>query len=347
MNKSILGRLARNFTVSPENLATEALSYLIGNSARARSFFTQYVSSGIYEINEDIIFSTQVHSAEDSTIPDLIGRNISGEEVLMFEAKSWASLTENQPVEYLKRLKKGILLFIVPQVRVNILWNELLRRCNDAKIECTDTKPINNNFRAVRVGTDKCMMITDWPSLLGALLVNGASLETETVEDIKQLLGLCNEMDTEAFLPLNSDELNSTFGRRICQFTEILDDLTNMLVVKLNMSLEGLRASATATFYVRYIAYNEFRLTLQVNYLNWSKYRETPFWVGIKIADPVRWQYPESLHHKLLPLSLESPSRYIETKDGWFIPLFAPLQKEKTEVVSALYRQIEEILNRL
>ena len=80
-------------------------------------------------------FKTQV-TGENNERPDIIGMNEKRNEILIIEAKFWAYLTENQPVEYIKRLQNSnynglkVLTFICPDQRISSLKSELKRRCD-------------------------------------------------------------------------------------------------------------------------------------------------------------------------------------------------------------------------
>ena len=73
------------------------------------------------------------------------------DEILIIEAKFWASLTENQPISYLKRLKENsILLFVCPTLRKNSLFVELKKKLTDeniifTSIAATNPKVISDN----------------------------------------------------------------------------------------------------------------------------------------------------------------------------------------------------------
>ena len=82
----------------------------------------------------DLMFQSQISDAETG-IPDLVGVNPDGKQIILLEAKFWAGLTDNQPVAYLKRLPKQIdsaLVVIAPAKRIPMLWSELVSRCKTA-----------------------------------------------------------------------------------------------------------------------------------------------------------------------------------------------------------------------
>ena len=102
-NETLFGHLANQFSHQPENLATESLHYLLSRSNNAKKVLIDLLSETKIKLPLDINFQTQV-SGDDHSIPDLIGTDINGNNVVIIESKFWAGLTEHQPTTYLKRL---------------------------------------------------------------------------------------------------------------------------------------------------------------------------------------------------------------------------------------------------
>lgn len=95
-----------------------------------------------------------------------------------------------------------MLLFVVPQVRLETLWPELLQRC-------VVTEPMRDSLglRSVRVGEHHAMAVTSWSSLL-QILHDAAQLAGEPlVEDVRQLQGLIARIERESFSWVVSQEV--------------------------------------------------------------------------------------------------------------------------------------------
>jgi len=103
--QSLFGTLATRFSTQPENLATEALLYILNASSTAERAFLGYVARAGVNLGDNLLFQTQSHG-KDKSIPDLVGVNADNEQALVIEAKFWAGLTDNQPITYLDRLPK-------------------------------------------------------------------------------------------------------------------------------------------------------------------------------------------------------------------------------------------------
>src|SRR6516162_3813955 len=123
----LFGYLVSRFSTHPENLATEALAFIVNRSATMREELRNLFERTGIELPPLARFQSQAGD-EQGNIPDLIGLDAAGAEWLLIENKFWAGLTENQPAGYLERLPKeggAVLLFVVPRKRLPIVWTEL------------------------------------------------------------------------------------------------------------------------------------------------------------------------------------------------------------------------------
>src|SRR5262245_39667836 len=123
---TLFGHLVTRFgSAQAENLATEGLPYVLGRSAEARRLFLRFLERSGQSFPGDLAFKTQLPN-EDGAIPDLVGRDAAGAQVVIVEAKFWAGLTGQQPNAYLTRLPVGgLLVFVAPALRFESLWPEL------------------------------------------------------------------------------------------------------------------------------------------------------------------------------------------------------------------------------
>src|SRR5580692_10765389 len=115
---SLFGHLALKFGSHPENLATEALGYVLCRSADARRGFVASIAGTLIIADLDLRFETQLASEEQGR-PDLAGVDDGGIVRVLVEAKFWAGFTEHQPVHYLDILPAGgVLVVICPAQRL-------------------------------------------------------------------------------------------------------------------------------------------------------------------------------------------------------------------------------------
>jgi hypothetical protein len=175
---SVFGYIASR-SGQPENVATEALNYVLNGSVVAKRAFLGYVAQTKVELPDTLLFRAQA-VGEDNAIPDLVGMDSESRQVFLVEAKFWAGLTSNQPVIYLKRLPSeaaGLLLFIAPARRFDTLWAELLRRCrNEGFVVGQPQNDIAGELKAIGAGTRHTLALTSWRAVLAYML---RALETE------------------------------------------------------------------------------------------------------------------------------------------------------------------------
>ncbi len=356
MNESVLGFLATRFSSSQENLATEALNYLLGKSDHLRNGFLEFINQAGCEIGGPLTFSTQ-SAGEDNAIPDLVGVNNDGKKVVVGEAKFWAGLTENQPLTYVKHLpsnEKSILLFIAPARRFQTLWPEIKRRCTDAGIVLSDERTIGEEFLGTRMNDKQYLGLCSWRSLLNVLSITANTHNLlDVAGDIQQLDGLCSRMDSEAFLPIQSTELSSGHGLRYLHYHQIVDEVVEKLVHERVVNLQGLKASPAWGKYTRYMKKGEdgqtesYALAMQFHGPNWSKIRETPIWLRLWEIIDDKWLDSSSLRNQLHSLKLLNPPKVIEIDDRVLVPLHIPIGKEKDDVVFSLFNQVVDVVNLL
>ena len=99
----LFGHLASRFSTHPENLATEAVAFIVNRSPAMREALRRLFGWTGIELPRLARFRSQAGD-DQGNIPDLVGLDTMGAERLFIENKFWAGLTENQPAGYLERL---------------------------------------------------------------------------------------------------------------------------------------------------------------------------------------------------------------------------------------------------
>ena len=113
--------------------ATQALAYLLNRQAGLLREFVNL--PGAAGIQFDPRPRVESEMGGDGGRPDMRIYDMNGNLRVLVENKFWAALTGAQPVDYLDMLpndESSGLLFIVPRQRVNMIWNALQARCQDA-----------------------------------------------------------------------------------------------------------------------------------------------------------------------------------------------------------------------
>ena len=162
---------------------------------------------------------------------DVVAYDKDGKRRVLIEAKFWANLTENQPGSYLNSLpnddEPAVLLFLAPESRLHTLWPLLQRRARGGDLNLEAADDANGLRTATIVGSNRHLMLTSWRTLLDAMESRaGLAGDGPTGEDIRQLRGLCDREDKEAFLPLRADELSPEVPRRLRDLARLVEDAT-------------------------------------------------------------------------------------------------------------------------
>ena len=192
---SLLAHLAWRFPGATEDIATEALSYILCKQEGAQMALADLLRAGGAEPEPMDSFDTQ-RVYQNSKKPDLVAFN-GDKEVLLVESKFWAWLTPNQPNGYLSLMMKSLpdaknLLFIAPEARQDGLWDELRERAK--KFQITDELDADG-VRSAAVGSNgHRLMLTSWDTLLDRLGRSGVDEDG----DLRQLRGLCAPASDDA-----------------------------------------------------------------------------------------------------------------------------------------------------
>lgn len=335
MTDTVLSHLAVRFAVHPENVATEALAFILKRSPDARLALTTVARRFGFVSSEELHFDTQI-TDEAGARPDIVGKVPSGAARLVVEAKFWAGLTDAQPVGYLKSMpaEASLLLFVAPGQRFETLWTELYRRCVSAGLTTVPPTTPERECRYATVG-EHVIGLTSWRILLDAIR---AAVETAgdagAAADVRQLSGLCGKMDSEAFLPLTSDELTSSVGRRIIQFGDLASDLTEQLVAKGLASVKGLRASGANGWFGRYLLLKGYGCFLHFSSWRWAHWGDSPLWLSIQGPD---WKASAPVREALAKANLAHRNE----EGGCQVPILLSLGVERDAIVQGALAQLE------
>ena len=171
-NDTLLSFVARQHTSALEDVATNALFYILSRSASARSALSDFLGD---ERRPLPIAETKPWAADEhGAVPDLTCRDADGEVVAFVEAKFWAPLTHHQPVTYWEELPDdmpSVLLFLAPDFRIDqgSLWDELVGRLHK---ECHQLGPAVRRESLVaasaKVGKRR-LMLASWRLLLDSM----------------------------------------------------------------------------------------------------------------------------------------------------------------------------------
>ncbi len=282
MAQSLLAHLYTHIRGSQEDVATLSLQYIISQSPELCRGFNNLIGNKLRtDISSVIKYSCQ-SIGQNQERPDMSGREASGQELVLCEAKFYAGLTDNQPLAYLKRLKeedgKG-LVFICPQARIISLWSKLQELCADEDIKEVSQDCINVNGIS--------MAIISWAEVIYELQRIASALVPEALSDLSQLDGYCKEMDMNAFIPFTAEELGAITARKQNRYRDVIIKTTDIIHAdKKYKTTKATRGSYNGGFeykmdiegYRVHVAYDE-------NMWVTTESKECPFWLLIRTKD--------------------------------------------------------------
>ncbi len=341
-NSSILSYLAdkQRFTNGTEDIATEVLGYILSKSTAARNALSDTLRIGGANVGQLSNVNTQV-TGDEGARPDLVGRDEHGSERVLIEVKFWAGLTKNQPNTYLERLpndgKPAVLLFVAPKARLETLWPEIRRAANKRFSLGEDIG--TGDIKSVIVdGSERRLMLTSWQVLLGSMAARtSVDGDSSAERDILQLDALCDREDSEAFLPLRSEEFGPEFPRRMRNLEGLVNDATERARSAGFVNYHSLKVTPQSYGYGRYMRIGSNKhagVWFGINYTLWAEYRETPLWLMFQDFSTVK---SDEARRKT--------GMMIDDYDN--IPIYLPAGVERQEVLETVVEQLREVARRI
>lgn len=341
---SLLGQFFTRIKGSQEDIASEGLTYVLKQSDAARNAVYNLLRVNCRLEFEDLRFKSQ-NTGKNLDRPDITAHNAENQEVLIMETKFWAPMTKNQPLGYLERLGKNTaLVFICPGMRLQNVYDECLRRINNADLP---NNPVESNY-LVAFDDNRFLLVISWDDILKAVRKNLEKTgKVELISDIDQIIGFCEIIDSNAFLPLQSNDLSPLLPRRVINYQNMIDSVVSKLRSKKIASTEGLNAVATKKWYARSFKVGKLGVKIRLDWIRWANNADTPFWIMFRDNTLTNnWSISDEFRQKLsnLAFKLNLTSRqFIPTSP--IFPLFPLHHKTEDEVREDLIRQIIDMVN--
>ena len=190
------------------------------------------------------------------------------------------------------------------------------------------------------------MNIFTWQSIISTIKQELIAENSKLLSDLDQLSGLCSKIDEEAFLPIQDEEVGINVAKRIYGYYGLIDKVTDKLILKLNASTEGLRASSFYGGYRSYMEINEWSVDLQLNMKYWIEKAETPLWIGIKkvIKPQKKWEYSPVIKKRVIRLDEVNPEYVFINQNGeTLLPLFLPTGVDEATIIDNLVSFIGKV----
>ena len=337
---SLLNHIAASISHSTEDIATMGLAYILEHSKSAKAALIKLVSDELgAALDSDLSFDVQ-SVGENRERPDMTATNTDGVEVLLFEVKFWATLTNNQPNTYLGRVKKNngaALTFICPHERRISISSELCERSGYKD---------SGNGKLLVLADMPPMLILSWESVIGAL--ESVVKEPGLKDDVAQLAELVYEQGRQDFRPFTDADLHPDTAARFIDYCDIVDKVADTLIADGVCNAKGLQATATKGAYKRYLRTNDGRFGLGVAFdcHAWRDNGISPFWVSVQPTTPDGASWGASTNYKK---PFESQGfKYYEfpgiAKKVAYVPLHAAPELNEYVLVKEIAGQIKRIL---
>ena len=331
---TLFAQIVPKFTERTEDVAVEALGYILSQSDAARKALEYTLREGGAAVGSIARVRTQVTGGKRER-PDLAGLDVDGAERVLIEAKFWAERTKNQPNEYLKRLPRdrpAALLFIAPTARLETLWRELCQSAEQQFTVIGATTP--GDLRAATVsGGERRLMLTSWPALLDLMESESRSAGDVVAErDILQLRGLTDCSEPAPYLPLHPEEMGPEFARRMEGLRRLVDDAT---ICGRNAGFLKREKASTggAGGYGRSIKFGSVNAWFGIEVFAWADYHNTPLWLRLDGSGhgPLR--------------EIELTERMFDPGPGWSlrVPIELPTEVEYDEMLGFVVRRLKNI----
>lgn len=341
--------IQKRFSQVNEDVATDALCYLLESSEAARHGMTTLLR-GIIPDLPPLRYRTQ--QTEGSIRPDMWGY-VDSEPRVFVENKFWAGLTDNQPVYYLKQLatysEPTVLLVVAPAAREHTLWRELTRRLDDdPDISWSECEAPAGVAHVAETQQGPILALASWINVLSVL-------EHETVDDpgargdIVQLRALCEAADLDAFTPVASVELSDQRTPAfILQLNSIVQATVDASVAENVMSINGLRASSSWERIGRYVWIPEDQGTgawFGVHFRLWKSHGATPIWILFPYGtyNGFNWGRAQEVAGLIEPWAARSGILTTTYDRDFAVALDIPVGEEKAGVVRSLVDKIKAI----
>lgn len=293
---------------------------------------------------------TQITFSNNNSRPDLIGYDSNHKLGLIVENKFEANLTPQQKNEYCNMfdVENGLFLYIVLPSNIDKYWKELTSNFKTKSINIIDAnfwEAKLSNCSSDAKAKNITLAITTWQYILGSIRnVIDPTKEEQIMSDTKQLIGLCDDMNTRDFIPFEENALDTTIPDRVLDICNIIEDVSEQLDSEqksIQIKKYGLKTINGRGIYGKKMVINTVNgCSLLLDMDSWlcSKIK-TPIWLKVqKRSQRGSWENTNSEEQKDIILSICKDA--LIKKDGVYIPLFLKKEVEYKMVIDDIKKQV-------
>ena len=328
---SLLSFIARRHTVGREDVATDALSFILSRSNSARRALSELLGDdrGPLQVAAACPWGADALGA----IPDLACFDDNGDLVALIESKFWAGLTDHQPVTYWEGLpddRPAVLLFLAPAYRINAggLWAELVDRLSSAEHELDQDARRENLVTASATNGERRLMLTSWDLLLDRLAQKAKDdCDNQASFEIAELQGLAADV-TAAENPRRDENLKKMIAEAVKRVEQ--SGWANS---------DGLRVGQGFEFYGRYLRLAGASALLGIDFKAVKQMPEKPVWLAF-YNDPNAAVIRETVRSRLGDLA--EPG-FVWGSDYTCVPIALPTGADRDATLDAIVAEMERI----
>ena len=332
---SLMAHLVPRLKGPLEDAATDALAYILTNSANSRQTLNDLLREGGFAIEPIVRVATQI-THPDNSRPDMTGYDKNSQVRLLVEAKFGAALGDEQASAYAQLFTHpgpAVLLFIAPERRIPILWAAIEQQMKGlSELDYIESSPGSKRVRVLWKkprDTELQMIATSWLRLIERM--EALESDDNIKSDINQLRGLAQREDTRVFMPIHTEELGPDFPRHVVAFNQLVDHVVDGEgVPKGWLDIKGLQATSRRYGYGRYCRFAglENQLWFGINHERWAESADTPLWIRVwdltganedEIARKMNVQIVEGIYDSgktsWIPIHLKTGADYNEVMD--------------------------------
>jgi hypothetical protein len=332
MSDTLLAHLAISLVEQKENLATEAVAFILNRSSDARGALHGQLTHLLGETRPFARVATQTVLGDESR-PDVALLDEDGRTTGFVEAKFWAGLTDAQPVGYVTRLAAdggGVLIVLAPERRLPLLRVEIGERLRHASLLTSDG-PHTMTAGSVRVG------LLSWTRLLAALR-HAAANDRAVLSDVEQLAGLVARFETDGFVPLTRADLDDLdVPRRTVALANLGNEIVDNADVEGLLSVKGFKQTHFMYGTGRYFSIRSLECWLGLDNEVWALRGRSPLWICFRGASADKVRKP------LRSWFTTEPPRAYDFKETVYVPVLIAVGAEKDRVVGDALRQVREL----
>ena len=339
---SLLSHIAQRHVHGYEDVATDALSFILNRSEACRRALSEFLAQGGSPIP---ITRTQPWTADTyGAIPDLACFN--GDDLsALIESKFWAPLTSHQPVTYWRSLptdRPTALMFVVPTYLVErgSLWSALITRLQDAGVQLIDgavadrqNSTDGSSFTAAEsLAEHRQLILASWSTIIHRMTERARqAADTDTIFHLRELRGLATDAE------------NGVDATRDPELRNIVRDAVTRLVTAGWANIDGLAVGSGSDFHVRYLRLANAYTWLGINYSALKQIPDVPLWLGFMPADQPMMDF-DTVRGRLAEL-VQGPFDW-NSRDQ-LVALRLPESGNRQFLTDAVVEQVRNIASRL